>query len=99
MGGQLAQFLQQYMIWGYAASDVGDIAAATAEQRHLSPSHRPPTVDVLCRPLWDEPEGIDVIVVMDGRRHAIPYWHALPGLVEAILFGTVVDRRNYVRGA
>lgn len=92
----IADFHQQMTYWGFALDDIGDITTTISEQRHPNGQHRAPTMDVVGRPLWDDPSRIENVVLLDrGRRCAIPYWWALPGVTDGLLRGLLEERRHY----
>lgn len=97
---RLQDFRQQMLIWGYAVSDLGDIATIASEQRHPTRTHRPATTDALGRAVWDDPARLENVHLIEvGRRQAIPYWWALPGVIDGLLSGIIEERRHYTNSA
>lgn len=91
----IVDFHQQMTYWGYALDDIGDISTTIAEQRHPTVRHRPPTVDVAGRPLWDDASRLENVALLHrGRRRAVPYWFALPGVTDGLLRGLLEERRQ-----
>lgn len=87
----------QMRVWGYALWGCpGDISATVSEQRHPTPFFKVAATDMSGRALWDDPHRLDNVALFDaGRRQAIPYWWALPGVVDGLARELICDRRDY----
>lgn len=85
----------QLMVWGFAVTAAGDITATIAEQRDGR------TEDALGRPLWDNADRCRNVLILDqGRRRAVPYWYALPGVADGLARGLLEERRSgYTRAS
>lgn len=86
MHHELPEFLMQCKVWGYACDGLGDISVTVAEQRHPTRGFRSPTIDAAGRALWDDASRLLNVELWDGGTlQPIPWWWALPGVVDAML--------------